>query len=169
MIEDRCIDFPPFAVFAEATTTNGKYLLPFKRGAFQGMRTVIPCFFEFDYCGQIRPVYDVLEILPLIGLLYAQITPMKGTLHIMPEFCPNSIMLDRHSEKGDEPWQIYAWCVRDVISKYSGLEKVDNNPLEDKFAYFDFMHAIRDHMQVTGRTFMIDGTYDETAFSKVEK
>ena len=34
MIEDRCIDFPPFAVFAEATTTNGTCLFPFKRGAF---------------------------------------------------------------------------------------------------------------------------------------
>mmetsp|Transcript_20687 Transcript_20687/g.27923 ORF Transcript_20687/g.27923 Transcript_20687/m.27923 type:complete len:219 (+) Transcript_20687:196-852(+) len=33
-IEDRCIEYPPFAVFAEATTTNNSCVFPFKRGAF---------------------------------------------------------------------------------------------------------------------------------------
>ena len=47
MIEDRCIDFPPFAVFAEAMTNNGTCLFPFKRGAFQGMRTIIPSYISF--------------------------------------------------------------------------------------------------------------------------
>ena len=51
MIEDRCIDYPPFAVFAEATTTNATVLFPFKRGAFQGMRTVIPSFTSFEWMG----------------------------------------------------------------------------------------------------------------------
>ena len=69
MIEDRCIDFPPFAVFAEATTTNATVLFPFKRGAFQGMRTVIPSFTTFDWMGQIRPIYDTVEFFPLIFLL----------------------------------------------------------------------------------------------------
>jgi hypothetical protein len=40
---------------------------------------------------------------------------------IMPEFTPNTVMLEKHDDKGEEPWEIYAWCVRDVISKYSGI------------------------------------------------
>ena len=35
----------------------------------------------------------------------------------MPEFTPNTIMLERHADKGNEPWEIYAWCVRDAMSK----------------------------------------------------
>ena len=36
---------PPLSIFAEATTTNGDFMIPFKRGAFLGMRTITPSFF----------------------------------------------------------------------------------------------------------------------------
>ena len=71
MIEERCIDFPPFAVFAESCTSNGTSLFPFKRGAFQGMRTIIPSYTTFPKIGGIRPLYDTVEFFPLIFLLCA--------------------------------------------------------------------------------------------------
>lgn len=39
-IEDERMPFSPVCIFAEGTTTNGKFLMPFKRGAFQGMRAI---------------------------------------------------------------------------------------------------------------------------------
>ena len=39
-IEDKGYRWNPICVFPEGTTTNGKFLMPFKRGAFQSMRTV---------------------------------------------------------------------------------------------------------------------------------
>ena len=43
-IEVGCKNYPPLSIFAEGTTTNGTRIIPFKRGAFQGMRTVTPSF-----------------------------------------------------------------------------------------------------------------------------
>ena len=100
MIEDRCIDFPPFAVFAESTTTNGTCIFPFKRGAFQGMRTVIPSYITFSKMGMIRPFYDTVDFAPLIILMCCSFGSNVCTLNIMPEFTPNSIMLERHADKG---------------------------------------------------------------------
>ena len=164
MIEDRCIDFPPFAVFAEACTTNGTCLFPFKRGAFQGMRTIIPSFVTFPKMGMIRPFYDTVEFFPLVFLLCASFGTNSCTLHIMPEFTPNTKMLELHADKGDAPWEIYAWCVRDAMCKLSGLPKQNNNNLKDKFAYIDFMNCHKDYMEVHGRMFMIGGTYNSSTF-----
>jgi len=41
----------------------------------------------------------------------------------MPEFTPNTEMLAKHADKGTQSWEIYAWCVRDAISKQSGIPK----------------------------------------------
>ena len=38
----------PICIFAEGTTTNAQRLLPFKRGAFQGMRSIVPSFFSIS-------------------------------------------------------------------------------------------------------------------------
>ena len=162
-IEDRCVDYPPFAVFAEATTNNGSCLFPFKRGAFEGMRTVIPSYVEIT-SGQVRPYYDTCEMIPLFVLLFSSFNTMTVTLHIMPEFTPNTRMLELHADKAEQPWEIYAWCVRDAMSKKSGIPKQNNVVFKDKIAYCDFMNCYTDHMEVHGRMFRINGTYDANTF-----
>ena len=48
-------------------------------------------------------------------------------MYILPEFTPNTLMLDKHADKGELPWEVFAWCARDVLSKQSGLPKQTNN------------------------------------------
>ena len=58
-IEDQCIDWNPFCVFPEGTTTNGTGILKFKKGAFSAMRTVRPCYISIT--GRwFSPCYDVI-------------------------------------------------------------------------------------------------------------
>lgn len=133
------------------------------------MRTVIPTYISFDKMGQVSPMYDTLAFFPLIFMIFSTFGTYKVTLHIMPEFTPNPIMLDRHADKGAEPWEIYAWCVRDAISKKSGLPKQANNNFKDKTAYCEFMTCEKDYMEVYGRIFMISGTYDSKDFSSVSR
>ena len=43
-------------------------------------------------------------------------------------------MLQRHADKGEEDWEIYAECVRDILCKHSGLKKSDQ-PIKEKLTY----------------------------------
>lgn len=89
------------------------------------MRTVLPAFLSFE-TGQISPAFDSVEFFPLLIMLCSSLEPIVCTLTVMPEFTPNSVMLDRHGgTKGKENWEIFAECVRDAMSKHSGIPKND--------------------------------------------
>ena len=137
-VEEACLAYPPISIFAEATTTNGTRIIPFKRGAFSAMRTVTPCFHSISLtCGSITPAYDSLDFVPLQVLLLASLNFNCSKITILPPFTPTPFMLEKHADKGSaEPWKIFAWCVRDVICKYSGLPPLDERlSLKDRTAY----------------------------------
>ena len=70
----------------------------------------------------------------------------------MPDFTPNPWMLEKHADKGDEPWMIYAWCVRDAMSKYSGIKTLDEKlSLKDKLAFEALMAGTSDKVEVNGQ------------------
>ena len=108
------------AIFAEGTTTNGTCLLPFKRGAFEGMRPVVPSYVSYE-TGPVLPFYDSISIFRLSVMIFASLQWNTLTLNIMPVFRPNKTMLKQHKDKGKCEWEIFAACVRDAISKKSGL------------------------------------------------
>ena len=68
-----------------------------------------------------------------------------ATLYVMPPFVPNQYMLDTHQDKGEYDWEIYAWCIRDVIRK-SGDFGLCEMAVRDKLAYERFMKGITDSM-----------------------
>jgi len=41
---------------------------------------------------------------------------------ILPVFQPNDYLYKQHANKGKERWEIYAWAVRDAMSKAGELE-----------------------------------------------
>ena len=86
-------------IFVEGTTTNGSCLMPYKRGAFAAMRTVIPCVSTFNN-GQIGPFYDSVQVLPLMALLFSSLELCVCTTIRMPDFTPTAKMLELHADKG---------------------------------------------------------------------
>jgi hypothetical protein len=54
------------------------------------------------------------------------------TRYVFPPFIPNDYFFDKFKDKGEEKSHIYAWGVREVMSKYSGLPKDDFIDLEKK-------------------------------------
>lgn len=48
-----------------------------------------------------------------------------------------------------EPWEIYAWCVRDAMAAESGM-KVSDMSLGKKLEYDKFMNKRADYVQYNG-------------------
>ena len=87
LIEDEMEYTNPICIFPETTTSNGKCLLKFKRGAFEGLRTVSPVYAKINNRSFI-PTYDVLEFLPCWILYLSSMCMYNLKLTIMPEFTP---------------------------------------------------------------------------------
>ena len=105
------------------------------------MRTIRPCYFSIT-SGQVAPTYETLDLFPLLILLLSSLYFRYSKITVLPEMTPTPEMLDLHSVRVREPWQIYAWCVRDAISKYSGVKKLDEKlDLKDKKAYTALMNG----------------------------
>ena len=150
-IEDEGSTWNPFCIFPEGTTSNGSHILKFKRGAFEAMRTVRPCYITvtkrfYSSC------YDVLGFWEYVILLMSSLCVYTCTVHILPEFTPNEIMLQKHADKGQEDWEIFAECVRDMMSKQSGLPK-SNTMLREKLTYEKMLYGYTKTIQLKGETY----------------
>lgn len=111
-------------IFPEATTSNGLSILKFKRGAFEGMRTVRPCYAKISD-RMVWPGFDVVEFWALFIFISSSLCMYSCKIFIMPEFTPNQKMLDMHADKGSEDWEIFAECVREAMAKAGKLGIAD--------------------------------------------
>ena len=114
------------------------------------MRTVQPTYIKIEG-GDVQLTYSMIDILVLMLLLSSELSVRKATLNIMPPFEPNEVMLTKHADKGKEDWQIYAWCVRDAISKAGGFKKAEFPPYKERTDYCELMNGRVDSMLVDGK------------------
>ena len=70
----------------------------------------------------------------------------------MPSFVPNHYMLEKHEDKGQFDWEIYAWCLRDAIAKTSNLSYCDYQ-IRDMLEYSKFMYGKTDSIIFRGKTY----------------
>ena len=69
----------------------------------------------------------------------------------MPDFTPTPWMLENHSDKGDEPWEIFAWCVRDAMAKQGKVPTFDERvSSKDRRAFEDLMQGNVDQAEING-------------------
>ena len=150
-IEVNNMAYTPLLVFSEGTTTNGKVLLPFKRGAFQGMRTITPTCFKTS-SGSVEPSRGVTDLFSLFVMMFSSLACSVATLTIYPDVTPTPKMLELHADKGESPWQIYAWVVRDIISKHSDMPKVEDIcDIREKRTYEALMRGKADRVEIKGQ------------------
>ena len=120
------------------------------------MRTVTPCIFSIS-SGAVSPTYESMDFYPLAIMLMSSFSWQWATLHILPPFTPTPWMLERHADKdpeGDQPWKIYAWCVRDIISRYGQIEQLDERlVLQDRLNFYRLMSGEIDKAEINGQIF----------------
>lgn len=117
--------FNSLGIFAEGTTSNGKYIMPFKKGAFYSLLPVQPIVLQYrGFPGTpdmgCQNQFDFSLFFPFANLFLQQF------LYELPPFIPNDYLFETHKDKGTEKWEIYAWAVRDAMSKASGIPKCDD-------------------------------------------
>jgi len=121
------IEIPQLAIFPEGGTSNGLFLLKFKRGAFEALQPILPIFMEYysPYCN------PACEIIPIhLNLLFMACQPFTAlTIHRMPIVFPTEFMFTNNKNIFPKP-EIYADTVREIYSEAYSLEKVPNSHLE---------------------------------------
>ncbi len=125
-------EYPPVCIFPEGGTSNGKYLLAYKRGAFSGLRAVKPIVLKYSF-GTLSPAWDVIPFLPLIIMQFSLFN-FKVVIKELPIFVPNQYLFTTHANKGNESWEVYAWAMREIMSDVGPFEKNDQ-PYREKLHY----------------------------------
>lgn len=114
----------PFMIFPEGTTSSGRHLLTFKRGAFISLLPIKPNIIlpnlnnDFHLgCGATN-----------VGINYGR---TLTNLYVQTEFIelpimtPNEYMYNNYSHYGKEKWEIYKEVTRDILSELGGFKKSD--------------------------------------------
>jgi lysophosphatidylcholine acyltransferase / lyso-PAF acetyltransferase len=139
-------DYPFLAVYPDSTQSNGKYLLPFKKGAFQSLRAVQPIIFEHKpiFSCFVHNQFDCLGFFHGIVLMNA-FGAYTSTMKVLPPFLPNDYLFEKHADEGETKALIFAWAVRDAMSKAGNLPKIEADA-RDKKLYKDFMCGKTDEL-----------------------
>ena len=116
------------------------------------MRTVQPCYIEVEHTGM-SSMSGIMDWKVQAVLWLSHPGYYKSTLSIMPPFTPNDHMLEVHGDKGDEDWQIFAWCVRDAIAKQGKFKKEERCQPKLLTQYSDFMNGRQDKIMVDGQRY----------------
>jgi len=133
--------YAPIYMYPEGSNSNGSHLLTFKKGAFISLKRCTPMVIQSKTTGTLIPSYDSI---PLLSLVIFQccwgFMPVK--LKVLPDFEPNEFFFEKFSDKGSEPWEIYAWAIRDIMAK-SGNLKLCEISYKERDQYQGFMHGKR--------------------------
>ena len=112
--------------------------MKFKRGAFIGEKRVRPMMIKNDLDATISIAYDVADVLPIAFLQMSWLGFQVIEMGLLPDFEPNEYLFQTHKDKGEERWEIFAWAVRDAMSKVSGRPTTDL-PVRLKMKYFNYL------------------------------
>ena len=109
----------------------------------------------------------MLDLPVVLIMLLSELCCRTARLHIMPIFVPNDYMLENHTDKGEEDWEIYAWCVRDAISKAGDFKKVEFYNFQDRRNFYHFMNLRLDEIVIGDRSFSYDSRHASDGYEKV--
>ena len=138
-LEQRQKDFyegkilSPLCIFPEGTTTNGKYILKFKKGAFYSLLPIKPQIILLD---------DDLDYSVAIGVGSTGFNYFRSLCYFgckmylceLPVIKPTEFMWQNFSHLGTEKWEIFAEVTRKIMCEISRL-KPSNKTFRDSKNY----------------------------------
>ena len=116
----------PFMIFPEGTTSSGRYLFKFKKGAFYNLMPIKPNII----LPNLNPYFHLGCGSTSVGINYAR---TLTELYVQTEFIelpimtPNEYMYKNFSSYGKEKWEIYAEVAREIMCEIGGFKKSDKS------------------------------------------
>jgi len=125
--------FAPLCLFPEGTTTNGKYLLKFKKGAFFALLPVKPLIINID---QNADFHLSIGVAPVWTKSLRSHNYLRNKLiHIdFPVIRPTEYMFEKYKHLGKEKWEIFAEVCRLIMCELGNL-KPSNKTYRDSKIY----------------------------------
>lgn len=116
-------------IFPEGTTTNGKYIANFKKGAFLSLLPLKPLMvipYDGFLCSTNRFFFFVRTIATFkIKIQYAELPIIK----------PTNYMFEKYKHLGKEKWEIYSSVVNRMYAEIGGFEPTDIR-FRDRVLYY---------------------------------
>lgn len=114
----------PMCIFPEGTTTNGRYIIPFKTGAFLAGVPVKPHILRYSTL-PLSPAWDTIDVRWLLFLVLANLVHTV-TITELPVYVPSA------EEKTDP--KLFAENVRQYMLRHSSLQP-SSSTYPDQLAY----------------------------------
>ena len=138
VLEQRQRDFyegnilAPLLLFPEGTTTNGKYILKFKKGAFYNLLPIKP---------QLILLEDNPDYSAGIGVCSAELNYFRSLCYCgckmylceLPVIKPTEYMWKNYSDLGNEKWEIFAEVTRNIMCEIGGLKQSNRTFRDSKY------------------------------------
>ena len=141
----------PLMIFPEGTTTSGRHILKFKKGAFYSLLPIKPNIIHPNLirnlhlgCGASNVNINYARTLTE---LYVQTEYIE-----LPIMTPNEYMYTNFASYGKEKWEIYAEVAREIMCSLGDFKKSDKD-LKDSFRY---IHILESHTYVEKEKFKMD-------------
>ena len=133
----------PFMIFPEGTTTSGRHLLKFKKGAFYSFLPVKPNIVHPN----LNPHFHLGCGSTDVGINYARTLTelfVQTEFIELPIMTPNDYMRKNFASYGKEDWEIYAEVAREIMCQLGGFKKSDKH-YRDSYRY---KYCIKNHVYV---------------------
>ena len=126
-------------VFPEGTTSNNRYIVKFKRGAFRLLLPLKPILIHIE---QNSPFHLCSNVTNLFFHVMRSFTCLKNKMYFceLPIIEPTNYMYENYGHFGKEKWEIYANVVKNMYAEL-GKFKMSELGHRDKDFYYEVLES----------------------------
>ena len=125
----------PFMIFPEGTTTSGRHLLRFKKGAFFSLLPIKPNIIHPNLNKDFHLGCGSTDVGINYGRTLTKLYVVTEYIEL-PIMTPNDYMFENFQNYGKEKWQIYAEVAREIMCTLGGFSKSEKEFMDSyRYAY----------------------------------